>query len=260
MAETKKPYGWFDFPPEIRNMIYREALSAPDSEQELLPPLLPPVSRRLLSSDMCIYIDMFLKRFARKERLRRLPKQPLPLAVSLLRASKRVYAEAVGILYGENTMRLDNAPEVTDFMLRLIGRGSANFIRRASFPYSCQPLLNSYIGIAHDEREQRRKPESNAIVRLAEHCPGLREIVLKEAAILDDDWLDPYGSEEEEMEEVVVLEAFSRLNVYLWTAFPCLQRVVAQLRPPNPFTPRYLPALEDRMREAGWTVVVEENR
>lgn len=112
MAETKKPYGWFDLPPEIRNMIvsattlgcivsnlaaltqffgfqYREALSAPDSEQDILPPLLPPLSRRLLSSDTSMYLDMFIKRFERKERLRRLKKQPRPLAVSLLRVSKR---------------------------------------------------------------------------------------------------------------------------------------------------------------------------
>lgn len=149
-------------------------------------------------------------------------------------------------------MQLDNAPEATDLVPRLIGRENAHFIRRAAFPYPCQPFLSCYIGTAYDD-DEHKKDEPNAVACLAAHCPGLREIVLEEVAILDD-WLDPDGLEE--MEEV--LEAFSRLNAQLWTAFPCLQRVVAHLRPPNPFTPRSLPALEDKMRKAGWTVVEDD--
>ncbi|KAK8081933.1 hypothetical protein PG996_000714 [Apiospora saccharicola] len=148
-------------------------------------------------------------------------------------------------------MKKDNTSVVTNLALGLIGCERANCIRRAAFqyPFTHLHLLGDYFETAHHEH----KHESNAIARLAEHCPGLKEVVFEESVLYLDHSLKPPESGEEE-----ALEAFSRLDSHLWMAFPCLQRVVVHLCPPSPFMPRYRPAMEERMRKAGWTVEVED--
>ncbi|KAK8138943.1 hypothetical protein PG984_002323 [Apiospora sp. TS-2023a] len=104
MSEAREEdSGWFKFPPEVRNMIGSEFfLWPPDWPHEC-------VSKRAPA--------LWTTR---------------PLAVSMLRLSKRVYAEAAGILYGENTLYICRSPNSIKNLLQTIGPRNAGLIRRVA--------------------------------------------------------------------------------------------------------------------------------
>ncbi|KAK8138967.1 hypothetical protein PG984_002347 [Apiospora sp. TS-2023a] len=248
---ARKPKGWFDLPGEIRNMIYRELLTVPESEKHLLHPLLHPSER--------MYSWRSPENYFGEPR----PEPMRPLAVAILRTSQRVRAEAAGILYGENVMSLAHEdPVCTARILRIIGRSNARHIRRVVFdcPSSMNILLETYSSPGVDSRlrlvsrfmNDDEGGHSASIAHLAANCPNLVEIAIGTQ-------FDSRGSPSNWQGLLLASQVpvISKMDAHLRTAFPSLRRITVHRD--NSFKRSTLkggPALTEKMmRDAGWTMV-----
>ncbi|KAK8026834.1 hypothetical protein PG991_003890 [Apiospora marii] len=230
MAEIKKPKGWFDLPPEIRNAIYRELLTVPESEQHLLHPLLNPKYRRLS------WRGVEHPCFPRGQIMR-------PLPVAILRTNKRVRAEAAGILYGENVMSLVADDAIcTAEIFRTIGRANDRHIRRVVFDSPCAMTSLLYPYRPWDLHMNDDEGGNNRIIALlAANCPNLIEITI--GAHFD-------GSDSSRTWRMVLAsqtQVVSKMDAHLRAAFPSLRGITVKREIPCRRGLYHWPALAENL-------------
>ncbi|KAK7988234.1 hypothetical protein PG989_008549 [Apiospora arundinis] len=153
MAQDKEALGWFDLPGEIRNTIYRDLLIAPSNPSD------HNSSRRFLKKlgilgDSLVYCEAYNN-------------------LSILYAAKGVYNEAVGVLYGENTIHLCGPILSRDYTQhRTLGGAELRFVRRASFSW---PLFGE-----HTLSPSGPGRIDELVIPLLEHCTYLEELEFKD--------------------------------------------------------------------------------
>ncbi|KAK8055756.1 hypothetical protein PG993_000983 [Apiospora rasikravindrae] len=223
MVETKEPLGWFDLPPEIRNKIYKELFSAPDDSDGW--------SRPVGVSEQTS------------------PEQHQEtLSVQILRTSKRVYNEAVGILYSESTLCFADPGGLLETILPTIGAKNLSFVRHASLPW---PEWAEY----YPQHPDGEGESSNfgLVALLVQHCPHIQEIEFDDLGLRGTD----LGIEH-------VLNAVQVFESYLRT-IPSLRKVTVWVNPCD----RWRKSLDDlweperRVEEAvakaGWVLQGREH-
>ncbi|KAK8088546.1 hypothetical protein PG997_003507 [Apiospora hydei] len=145
MDVVKKALGWFDMPGEVRNMIYRDLFIRPDTFEIVGTGLIGNRLYPLLVG----------------------AKGDKGLSVSLLRTNKRIYAEAVGILYGANTFSFPCLPEYLRSFFDTINKANARLMTHVILPaeHAASYFASDRIGPEHP------------IFILVKHCQGLRELL-----------------------------------------------------------------------------------
>ncbi|KAK8088545.1 hypothetical protein PG997_003506 [Apiospora hydei] len=197
MAEAKKPLGWFDLPPEVRNKIYKEVLITPYNH--------PGWSRSVGMSEetsteqqkesLSKQQETSLEQQEENEELpsddqeESWPEEPeyddMPLSVQILRTSKRVYNEAVGFLYSESTLNL-------------------SFLRRAWLPW---PEWNEYH--PYPDGGADKGGSFGLLALLVQHCPHIQEIEFDDLGLRGTN-LAAAGGVEHVLDAVQVLDSYLR--------------------------------------------------
>ncbi|KAK8082602.1 hypothetical protein PG996_001383 [Apiospora saccharicola] len=140
MDSNQKRKGWFDLPAEIRSTIYRELLTHP----KLLGVYV------LDDGKLSTVLDQ-------------------SLGVSILRTNKRVHAEATGILYGDNVIRLPYWPPSLQKFFQTIGVCNQSLVTRVA--------IHGH-HVASYFKSERILP-THPISLVVEHCPHLKEVVFQ---------------------------------------------------------------------------------
>ncbi|KAK7940760.1 uncharacterized protein PG986_013147 [Apiospora aurea] len=248
MAEAKKPLGWFDLPPEVRNQIYKEVLITPfnhpgwsrsvamseetsSNHQEETSPeqedTSPEQQEEELPSD------------GQEESW---PEEPeydeMPLSVQILRTSKRVYNEAVGFLYSESALNL-------------------SFVRRVWLPW---PEWNEYHPYPDGGADGEGESGSFGLVALlVQHCPHIQEIEFDDLGLRGTN-LAATGGVEHVLNAVQVLDSYLRTipslkKVTVW-GNPCYHFDVWDLfRESRDVYWEPERRLEDAVENAGWVLM-----
>ncbi|KAK8138102.1 hypothetical protein PG984_001482 [Apiospora sp. TS-2023a] len=171
-----------------------------------------------------------------------------PLSVAILRTSKRVYNEAVGYLYSENTLYLSDSLYLAETIIPTFGADKLRFLRYASFAW---PEWEEYY---YSDPDGLRSDCFGAVGLLVQHCPDLREIVFEDAG-LRGAYL-PGGVDQ-------LLDAFHLFNSYLQylQAVSPLQKISVHVNPSDRWRRQFDDLWDDERRvynvmsDAGWVLV-----
>lgn len=173
--------------------------------------------------------------------------QTSPLSVAILRTSKRVYNEAVGYLYSENTLHLSDPFYLAETILPTLGAEKLRLLQYASFAW---PEWEEYY--PHPDGDGEGEGEGGgtfgAVGLLVQHCPNLKEIEFEDAGLRGSNL--PGGVDQ-------LLDAFYLFNSYL-QAVPSLKKITVHVNQHERWR-RYFDGYWDDeqrvievMRNAGW--------
>ncbi|KAK7970183.1 hypothetical protein PG988_009256 [Apiospora saccharicola] len=248
MAEANTSLGWFDLPPEIRNKIYLELLSRPQTEADGFYHF-PIGSFEVDWPEVDLTEQTSREEDSSDEDL---PEEKEPLSVAILRTSKRVYNEAVGYLYSENTLYLSGPLYLAEAILPTFGTDKLRFLRYASFAW---PEWEEYYYSDSDSDPDGLSSDSfGAVGLLVQHCPDLREIEFEDAG-LRGAYL-PGGVDQ-------LLDAFHLFNSYLHylQAVSPLEKISVRVNPSDRWRRQFDDLWDDEhrvynaMSDAGWVLV-----
>lgn len=174
-----------------------------------------------------------------------------PLSVAILRTSKRVYNEAVGILYGENILHIDDPFCLVETILPTIGAEKLRFLRRASFAW---PEWEEYYPYPDGDGNGQGGGSFGAVGTLVQLCPDLKEIEFEDAGLRGANL--PGGVDQ-------LLDAFVLFDSYL-QAIPSRPKISVYVNPTDRWRRRYDGYWDDELRvvnvmsDAGWVLIGRE--